>query len=220
MMRPLYPVALIAAILPGAAHAQDGDSQLWLAANAAAKVGETTLTIESNGRFSDSAGGFAHAEIGGLASVPAAKGVDIAIGYRHVQDWEHGRAQPNEERLRQMVTVALGGGLSGRLRFEQRFHAEGGAVGLRLRPRLSYSLPLSAGGVALFASHESFVNVNTTGWGQRGGYDRMRHAIGLSIPLSRALKIDPGYLNQYRFGRDGARDRMDHALTLTLNYKL
>ncbi|HWK34715.1 DUF2490 domain-containing protein [Sphingomonas sp.] len=211
-------LAIVAAMLPAVAHAQQTDSQLWLAANAATTIGKTTVTIESNGRFADAAGGFAHAEIGGFASVPVAKGVDVAIGYRHVEDWDRGRALPNEERLRQMVTVALGGGLAGRLRFEQRFHSSGGPVGLRLRPNLRYTRPLSAGGLSLFATHESYLNFNTTRWGQRGGYERMRNAVGLSIPLSRAIRIDPGYLNQYRFGRGGARDRMDHALTLALNY--
>ena len=63
-------------------------------------------------------------------------------------------------------------------------------------------------------------SLNTTSWGQRGGYERMRNAAGISIPLSPRLKGDVGYLNQYRFGRGGARDQMDHALTFSLTLTL
>jgi hypothetical protein len=213
-------LALVAMMLlqPTAAHAQKTDDQLWLAANATTVTGKTTLTIETNGRFSDAAAGFSHTEIGGFVSVPVAKGIDLAFGYRHVADFDHGHALPNEERTRQMITVALGAGFAGRLRFEQRFNSSGGAVGLRLRPQLRLTHPIAANGLALFAVHESFVNFNTTGWGQRGGYERMRNTLGVSIPLSRSIRAEPGYLNQYRFGRDGARDQMDHVATVALNY--
>jgi hypothetical protein len=45
----------------------------------------------------------------------------------------------------------------------------------------------------------------------------MRNAVGISIPLARNLRGEIGYLNQYRFGRDGRRDQMDHVMTFTLN---
>jgi hypothetical protein len=211
-------LVIVAAILPSAAQAQQTDEQLWLAANATTTVGKAKLTIETNGRFSNDAGGFAHSEIGGLVSVPVIKGVDVAIGYRHISDWKNGTALPTENRTRQMVTVALGGGFSTRLRFEQRFYSTGGAIGLRVRPLLRFTRPIAENGLAVFATHESFYNFNTTNWGQRHGYERMRNAAGLSIPILPETRIEAGYLNQYRFGRDGARDRMDHIGTLTLNY--
>lgn len=211
----------LAALLPVPALAQQTDEQLWLAANATTAIAEdATLTVETIGRFGDRAGGFMHAELGVLGSVKIADNVEVAAGYRHVEDWDQGRALPGEERARQMVTVTLGSGFATRLRFEQRFHSTGGAIGLRVRPQLRFNQPLSDGGLALFATHESFVNVNTTGWGQAGGYERMRNAAGLSIPLAEGLRSDIGYLNQYRFGRGGARDRMDHALTFSLSLTL
>ncbi|UIJ46724.1 DUF2490 domain-containing protein [Sphingomonas cannabina] len=211
-------LALLALTAPAAAHAQQADEQLWLQANATTQTGDTTLTFETIGRFSDDADGFSHSEIGGLASVPVAKGVDLAFGYRHVEDWDHGHALPNEERLRQMVTVALGSGFAVRARFEQRFNSSGNEVGFRVRPQLRFTRPLTRGGLALFATHESYFNANTTRWGQRRGYERIRNAFGLSFPLLKALRADLGYLNQLRFGRRGARDRMDHAMTFAFNY--
>lgn len=211
-------LAFAALVAPAAAHAQQTDGQLWLQANATTRTGDATLTVETIGRFSDDAGGFFHAEVGGLASVPVAKGVDLAFGYRHVEDWDHGHALPNEERLRQMITVAIGGGFAVRARFEERFNSSGNEMGFRVRPQLRFTYPLTRSGLSLLATHEAFVNANTTRWGQRRGYERMRNTIGLSIPLMKALRGDVGYLNQYRFGRHGARDRMDHAMTFALNY--
>ena len=40
--------------------------------------------------------------------------------------------------------------------------------------------------------------------------------VNASIPLGDNLRGELGYLNQYRFGRDGQRDRMDHVATFTL----
>lgn len=208
-------VALLAA--PVAAHAQQTDKQLWLQANGTARIADDTrVTLESIGRFGDNAGGFSHAELGALFTRTISKGVEIGLGYRHVEDWDHGDALPNEERLRQQVIFSFGRGFTTRLRLEQRFNSRGGAVGVRIRPQLRYSLPLAAKGPALFVSHEDFLNFNDTGWGQRSGYERMRNAIGLSVPLSKHVTTDIGYLNQYRFGRAGKRDAMDHALTLAL----
>ena len=181
--------------------------------------GDAKVTLESIARFSDDAGGFFHAELGGIVTVPAARGIELGFGYRHVEERDHGGARPDEDRLRQQVTLALGGGFAARLRSEQRFHQSGGETGWRIRPQLRFTAPLGKG-VAFFAAHEDFVNLNATGWGQRRGYERMRNAAGLTVPLAPRLSGDLGYLNQYRFGRGGARDRMDHAATFSLTLAL
>jgi hypothetical protein len=218
-MRALLFTLLLLVPLP--AMAQQTDEQLWLQTNAVTSLSENAkVTLEGVGRFSDRAGGFFHYEIGGMIGFTVAKGVELAGGYRHVQDYDHGAAKPGEERTRQQVTVALGGGFATRLRVEQRFQESGREVGLRIRPSLRFSLPLGEKGVALFANHEAFINLNTTAWGQARGYERMRNAVGVTVPLSKKLKGDVGYLNQYRFGRGGARDQMDHAATFALTLNL
>ncbi|MBX3566021.1 MAG: DUF2490 domain-containing protein [Sphingomonas sp.] len=217
MFRYLFPLLLIAA----PAAAQQEDEQLWLQTNGTIAIGDREkVTLEGIGRFSDRAEGFAHAEAGALFTHTTESGIELSIGYRHVEDWNKGVRLPNEERLRQMILVPLGSGFSGRLRTEQRFNSLGGAVGLRVRPRLAFDTPLNDSGLKLFATQEHFWNVNTTSWGQRGGYERMRNAVGISLPLIGKVRGEIGYLNQYRFGRDGRRDQMDHAATFTLAFNV
>lgn len=218
-MRALLAIPLLLAPLP--ALAQRTDEQLWLAANASTGIGgKARLTLESIGRFSDNAGGFFHSEFGLLGSVTVGDGIEIAAGYRHVEDWDHGNPLPNEERLRQMVSFAPARGVLARLRLEQRFNSSGGGVGVRVRPQVRFTQSVATGGLALFAGHESFINLNGTRWGQRSGYERMRHQLGITVPLAKQLSTDIGYLNQYRFGRDGARDQMEHAAVLNLSLNL
>lgn len=214
-MRTLLLLLLL--LIPLPALAQQTDEQLWLQTNGAVELDDhDKLTVEAIARFSDRADGLSHTEAGLLYTRKLASGIELSFGYRHVEDWNHGIALPNDERLRQLIMVPLGSGFNTRLRLEERFNSAGGEVGLRLRPRLGYELPLGAG-FKLFATQEHFINFNTTAWGQRGGYERMRNALGISIPLGGKLRGEVGYLNQYRFGRGGARDQMDHAMTLTLS---
>jgi hypothetical protein len=217
----LAPAAWLVVLAVPVARAQVVDEQLWSQANAIVALSQQdSVTLESIARFGDAADGLAHTEFGGFFTHKPSKRVELALGYRHVQDYDHGRPVPNEERLRQMVTVALGAGLSGRLRFEQRFSSGGPAIGLRLRPRLGLDLPLSQGGLRLFATQEHFWNLNRTGWGQRRGYERVRHTLGLSFPLGEKLRADAGYLNEFRPGSGARRDSLTHAATLALNLTL
>jgi hypothetical protein len=218
-MRTLLFLPLLLAPLP--AFAQQTDEQLWLQTNGSVELGDRDkVTLEAIARFSDRADGFSHYETGLLYSHKLAGGIELSFGYRHVGDYNRGVTLPNEERTRQIIAMPLGSGFNVRLRTEQRFNSLGPQIGFRLRPRLAYEMPLGQGGLKLFAAQEHFINLNTTPWGQRGGYERMRNAVGLSIPLGGKLRGEVGYLNQYRFGRAGARDQMDHAMTLTLNFNV
>ncbi|RZM17839.1 MAG: DUF2490 domain-containing protein [Sphingomonas sp.] len=75
---------------------------------------------------------------------------------------------------------------------------------------------LGAKGYALFVSHESFILPNSTRWGQLHGYERMRNIVGVTLPFSKLVSADVGYLNQFRIARAGASAQMDHALTVQL----
>ena len=109
---------------------------------------------------------------------------------------------------------------AGRLRLDERFNPRVDEIGFRLRPLLRYNLPLGKQGVALFASHESFLILNSTAWGQRAGYERMRIILGVAFPVNRAIKADVGYLNQYRLARGGARATMDPAMNVAVTINL
>ena len=215
----LLAVPLLFLATPAAA--QQTDEQLWLQTNASiALAAREKVTLEGIIRFSDRVGGLSHTEIGALFTHTTRGGIELSFGYRHVEDWNANGRLPNEERLRQMILVPLGSGFTGRLRFEQRFNSNGGEIGFRLRPRLGYDTPLGTHGLHLFATSEHFLNFNSTAWGVRGGYERMRNAVGLAIPLGGRVRAEVGYLNQYRFGRNGGRDHMDHVATFTLSFNI
>lgn len=198
------------------ARAQQHDPQLWLQVNTTLSVADhVRLTLEQIARFSDRQQGLYQTEFGSLLSYRVTDGIDIGFGYRKVGS-HNGNRNADEDRLRQQV-VGTFGPVTTRLRVDERFDPRGPEVGIRIRPLLRYNLRLGTGRLALFGSHESFVLPNSTAWGQRSGYERMRNIVGVVVPLSRDMTADVGYLNQYRFARDGARPQMDHALTLQLN---
>lgn len=211
----LLPLFLIAT----PALAQRTDDQLWLQASGIVRVGaHEEATVESIVRFGDRAKGLSHTEIGGLYTWKIGK-IEIAAGYRHVEDFNDGRELPNEERTRQHIIVPLGAGFATRIRLEQRFNSSGPGIGHRVRGQLRFTRTLTHGGLGLFASHETFLNFNTTGWGQLSGIERVRNSIGLGVPIGKQLRLETGYLNQYRFGRNGARDQMDHAITFGMTLR-
>lgn len=210
----VLPVTLASA----PAFAQQVDEQLWLQTNVHVPIAKKTrLTIEGIARWSDRNNGLFHTEIGGILSYKIADNVEIGFGYRHVAG-HNGNTADDEDRLRQHV-VATFGRVSTRLRVDERFHPDGDEIGIRIRPLARYNHPIGKG-FALFVSHESFIMANSTNWGQRSGYDRMRNIAGVVIPVSKKLSADVGYLNQYRFGKGGARDQMDHAMTVQLSLSL
>lgn len=216
-MRALLALPLLLAAMP--ATAQRTDDQLWLQASGVVRIGQhEEATVESIARFGERARGLAHTEIGGLFAWKIGK-VEVAIGYRHVEDFVGDRVLPNEERIRQHVIVPLGAGFATRVRLEQRFNSAGPEIGHRVRGQLRFNTQLTRGGLGLFAAQETFLNLNTTGWGQRRGIERVRGSIGLGVPIGRQLRGEIGYLNQYRFGRAGARDQMDHAMTIGLTLR-
>jgi len=200
------------------AIAQQEDEQLWLQLNTNIPVtGPLRLTLEQIARFGDRPNGLYQTELGGLFGYRVAKNVEIGFGYRHV-GFHNGNRSADEDRLRQQV-VATFGPIFTRFRIDERFHPAGPEVGIRVRPLLRYNRPIGRG-IGLFLSHESFFLPNSTSWGQRAGYERMRNIVGVAFPIGKVLNADLGYLNQYRVARGDARAQMDHAVTLqlTLNF--
>ncbi|WP_010544461.1 DUF2490 domain-containing protein [Sphingomonas elodea] len=201
------------------AWAQQEDGQLWEQVNVVAPITPTVrLTLEQIARGSDRQGGIYTTEYGGILGWQIAKGVEIGAGYRRV-GFHNRNLAADEDRLRQHIVVTSGR-FAGRLRLDERLSTVGRGIGLRLRPLLRYNLPLGRPRLALFASHESFLLLNTTSWGQRAGYERMRNILGLAVPFGKGVNADIGYLNQYRLARNGARAQMDHALSVQLTVNL
>jgi len=201
------------------AAAQQQDAQLWTQINTNVPLtDEVRVTLEQIARFSDRQDGLYQTEFGALLGVKAAKGIELGFGYRKVGA-HNGSSGTNEDRLRQQLVGSFGP-FATRFRIDERFSTQSGGVGIRIRPLIRYNYKLGSPGLALFASHESFYLPNSTRWGQRSGYERMRNIVGATLPIGTEASLDIGYLNQYRPGRGGRPGQMDHALTTQLTINL
>lgn len=214
-MRSALALAPLMMGLSAPASAQQVDSQGWLQVNAKVKIDDRwSGTLEGIARTSDRQGAIYTTELGGLIAYKISTKVELGLGYRHVA-FHNRNTGADEDRLRQHI-VASFGRVTTRLRLDERFHPGGAEVGFRIRPLIRYNLPVG-GRRTLFVSHEDFVLPNTTRWGQRAGWERMRNIVGMTFPLGRRSNIELGYLNQYRFARAGARPQMDHALNVQIS---
>ena len=214
-----FAIGLAAFSTATPAMAQQEDLQAWEQLNVVLPVAKgVRITGEQIARTSDRQEGIYTTEYGILAGIHIAEGVELGIGYRHV-GFFNANTGADEERLRQQLVFSRGR-LAGRLRLDERFNPRGREIGFRLRPLIRSNIPVGRRRLSLFVSHESFILPNTTAWGQRAGYERMRNIAGVTVPIGTAVSADVGYLNQYRLGRGGARPQMDHAVTLQLTVNL
>ena len=212
---PIGALALLSQ--PAAAQTQDG--QIWFQINTAVPVAKRTrVTLEQIARVSERQDGLYQSEFGVLVSRKLVRGLELGVGYRKVGA-HNGSSGTNEDRLRQQLVGSFGP-FATRFRIDERFSTEAGGVGIRIRPLIRYNYKLGSPGLALFASHESFYLPNSTRWGQRSGYERMRNIVGVVVPIGKLMTADVGYLNQFRPGRGDARAQMDHALNLQLTINL
>lgn len=224
-MLRVVSIALPLAALATPAIAQE-DPQIWGTLSGSTRIADKTeIQLEFIARAGDAAGGIYETEFGGTLSHEIAPGVRIAAGYVGVPNYRDGAVSSIEDRPRQQISASFrniaGGTLAVRARFEERFRNTGNDMGVRMRPQVRWSVPIAGGSpTRFFVFHESYVNLNSTDWGQRSGYERWRNSLGLSTPLAKNLEVEAGYLNQLNFGRGGRRDRNDHVLTLALALKL
>jgi hypothetical protein len=219
-MAPRLALLIVTAFgVSTSAFAREDDAQLWLQVNTNVPLNDhLRITFEQIARASDRLDGFYQTEIGGILGYKASKNVELGFGYRWVGA-HNGNLSANENRLRQHI-VATFGPFTTRLRIDERFNPRGSEIGFRIRPLIRYNHRLDANGTAAFFSHESFFLPNSTAWGQRSGYERMRNIIGVTVPIGRRVLADVGYLNQYRPARSGGIDRMEHALNVQLTINL
>ena len=193
--------AVLLAALPSVAEADDG--QVWLSANARGPIaGRVELGVEAIERFGrDGEGGLYESENVAMLGFRFDRAT-LAAGY--VRDIAyHGAGATIEQRARQDFSVdhlaTIGGLVIGtRLRAEERWRDGSSGTGVRIRPFVRLTLPVT-GKLNLLASHESFVNLGG-GAGQRGGYDRARDFLGVGVPMTKRVRVEIGYLNQWTRG--------------------
>lgn len=217
-------IASLALILfPGVAAAQS-DAQLWVGGSASGKLsGPISGSVESIARLSDNRGGLYEVESSTALGYRLAPNATLWAGFVYDPLFSHGHKIVTEYRFRQQLNLdnvvrIAGGSLSARLRVEQRWRDTATGAGWRVRPILRFTLPVARKSPTMFVlSHESFVDLNTTAWGQRGGYDRMRNFAGISTPICPGVRVEIGYLEQHGVVANGP-DTDDHTLLSSLAY--
>lgn len=210
-------------LTPAVVSARD-DAQLWTGGTLNVKLGDhLRFQQEVIARFSDNRNGLYEIESNTLLGYAISNKVALWAGYTHDPQYAAGDFTVMEHRAREQVTfdniARIGGGsLSARMRLEQRWREGVDGTAWRLRPFLRYSLPFRAGHkTALVLSHESFIDLNKTGFQRVGGEERMRNLIAISTPLAKHVGAEIGYMNQYSFVRHGP-DNIDHAAQIMLNF--
>ncbi len=142
-------------------------------------------------------------------------------GYARVTSHREG---PNieEDRIWQQATYKvseiLGGALSGRTRFEQRFRNTGSDTGLRLRQAFRWARPIEGTDWSYVLANETFIGLNDTDWGQESGYGQNRAFAGLAWKAASNVRLEAGYLNNHIDGAGG--DRTNHNLSVALFFSL
>ena len=211
--------ALLVAV-PTAALADD--FQQWLSVSAKTDLSsKVTVSDELITRFSDDRNGLYELENSLLFGYKLNSSVTAWAGYVHNPSYNAGNFTVLERRAREQLTIdnfaKIGSAsLSARLRVEQRWRDGIDGTGWRTRPYLKLALPLGGKRApTLNLTEEAFIDLNNTVFQSKDGLERLRTAASFSVPLSKALKLEAGYLNQHRIVTNGP-DTDDHVLTASI----
>ena len=196
------------------------DTQYWQTLNVSVVLpGDFKISNDIVRRSSD-ARGFYEIQNNFMVGNKINKVVTLWLGYTFNPQYNHGTFRLREHRFRQQINfdnfAVLGKvKLSGRLRMEERWREGQPGTAWRLRPQLKASTRL-AGKTTISVSSEAFLNLNNTGFQKVDGLERMRNAVYITLPLSKNISMDVGYLNQHHFVPNG-RDNSDNVLTTGLS---
>ncbi len=219
-MRHSIRLLALAAALGAASPAAASDTQYWQTVNVSVALPDGfKVSNETVLRTSD-AKGFYEVENNFMVGKKVNKVVTLWLGYTFDPQYNHGTFRVREHRFRQQVNfdnfAVLGKvKLSARVRLEERWREGQTGTAYRLRPQVKAVVPI-AGKVTLGVSSEQFFNLNNTGFQAVDGLERMRNAIYITVPLSKKISVDFGYLNQHGFVPNGP-DSSDHVLTTGLS---
>ena len=206
--------------------AQYVDSGTWLAGSATGKLPRPLnnakdswrLWTDGQLRFGDDSSRFSQGLVRPGVGYALNSAWSVWAGYAYIRtEQPYARTPSTEHRIWEQVSwqgVAGRTDLSSRTRLEQRFHSAGNDTGWRFRELGKLMQPLSSKSIWLIAVYdEIFVNLNSTNFGARSGADRNRVFVGPGIHLSKSVRAELGYMNQYTFNNNGP-DRVDHLFSI------
>jgi hypothetical protein len=197
---PIFSLMLAAAAAPAAAT--DHVGQFWGQATASGPVaGRVIIWLEGQARAGQGGpDGFRQTLLRPAIGLRLGEAGSVQLGYAHVQTGDS-RRLATEHRIWQQLayTIATPAAttITGRTRFEQRDLPGAGGLALRLRQQVQLAVPIGERGVAALLWTEPFFNLNAPRPTLRTGLDRWRTQIGVRLPLTDQVALEPGYLAQY-----------------------
>lgn len=221
MLRILLGTGSLAvlSLLATPALANEEDANIWLAQTATINLGgDMTLWLEAQERFTNDASRLGQILVRPAIGYKVDSTTTLSLGYAYIHTDPVVGAASDEHRIFQQLSTRIAGDgrgitLTSRTRLEQRLFEGQSGTGWRLRQQVRVTAPLT-GKARLALWSEPFIGFNETRF-QRDGIGLWRNFAGVSIPLSRQLSIEPGYLNQQV--RRVGRNRTDHVASLTLS---
>ncbi len=207
-----------------AGQASADDNQLWTALFANGPVTDDSrwlLWFDGHARYSEDVSRL------GVSIIRPPVGYRLSDRDTHWARNAHdisradGRSNINEHRIWQQATYKIGeggwGALSGRTRLEQRFLNTGDETGYRLRQFFRLTKPV-APRWSVTGWNETFIALNDTDFGARGGYDQNRTFAGLRWNASDRVALEGGYLLNH-VNRPGD-DAVNHNIAFALSARL
>lgn len=216
-----FAALLLAPISP--AFAQDHDFQQWTLLVAQGPIKDDILVqAEIQPRLTNDASRLGQFQISPAIGYRVSKKATVFVGYMFVHTDPVDRPAFDEHRIYQHVVFPVGKigdvTVTARTRMEARTVVGAKDLAWRFRQQVRAQMPIEKEkGALLVVWSEAFYNLNDADWGPREGMDRWRNFVGVSLPLTKGVMLEPGYLNQAVFRR--GEDRLDHIASVTLFYR-
>lgn len=213
--------AILAPSVPALAAQEDG--QVWLAQFSTIEIGRKVLLFSDvQFRLTDGADRLGQVLVRPAVGYRITPSDTLFMGYAYVRTEPLGGTPTDEHRMFQQALVRVVGGpgkttVTSRTRLEQRWLEGRKGTGWRLRQQVRLDAPVASGLNAILWA-EPFVNLDTTSWGQRAGFDQLRGFAGAGVPIAAGIAIEAGYSGQY-VNRFNAPDRMNHIGSLSLTIR-
>ncbi|HQS95493.1 MAG: hypothetical protein B7Y31_02025 [Novosphingobium sp. 16-62-11] len=218
-----FLLAAASLLLSLPAFAAQEDEQVWLAQFSTIEVGDKVLLFSDvQFRLTDGADRLGQVLLRPAVGYRITPSDTLFVGYAYVRTEPLTGTPTDEHRMFQQALVRIAGKpgkvtVTGRTRLEQRWLEGRSDMGWRVRQMVRVDVPTRAG-VSAIAWAEPFVNLDTTTWGQRAGFDQLRVFGGVGVPLARGIALEAGYSGQY-VNRFNAPDRMNHIGSLALTIR-
>ncbi len=224
MVRRLpFAAALVALLTPVSAIAAENDAEVWLSGTANGSLsGKLLGALELGVRPTDDPGRRLTTLIRPSIGYQVSPDVSLWLGYARFTVRSEGRADIQENRVFQQVSLSIGniagGNLTSRTRLEQRMFEGRSDTGWRARQSLRWVKPVGVKGLNAVLSSEVLVAFNSTDFGARAGFDQGRIFVGANLPISKGLSIEGGYMPRY-VRRVNVSDRIDHIVPVTVAWR-